>query len=124
MLNGWDAAVIIYIVWSLRHVRSLGPACIVLWGVWRATRRMNMRDKGELFDEKGRKWVHTFCGTILRIGITADNLAVQYCWKCELVIEDDPPEPDERDDLPEGQPVDLDRCHGQGCKAETACRLI
>jgi hypothetical protein len=56
-------------------------------------KRLKLRDRGEVGPviEKGEEhWLsHTFCRTLIRVGITEDGEAVHYCWKCELVFNED-----------------------------------
>lgn len=61
-----------------------------------SARRMGLRDKGT----EGHSY-HSKCGTDVRIGITASQAAVDYCWRCECVVPDDPDEfdPDDGDEV-------------------------
>ncbi len=54
-----------------------------------AAKRMGIRDRGltgtECVDGRSFIFVHPFCKTRVRVGITPDGLAVTYCWRCEKV---------------------------------------
>ncbi len=69
----------------------------------KSAKRINLRDKGEVeADGEGYSVVHSFCNTTIRIGITPDGVAWQYCWRCEEILEiDDEPDPGDEEDVPE-----------------------
>jgi len=78
----------------------------MFFGKWRSARRMGLRDKGKMetwLDENEEPvgWIHMFCKTRIRIGISQGGEPVQYCWRCEVILPDSPPNPKGREDLPE-----------------------
>jgi hypothetical protein len=68
--------------------------------IYRAAKRIGLRDKGKTEDDGDGVWVHDPCGTRTRIGIDAGGRAHEYCWRCEQTIDDDD-DPDPGETVPE-----------------------
>ncbi len=91
------------LVWSFKvNELELKYKDVVSKIIRESAERMSLRDKGEVEANSDNECeVHTFCETRLRIGITEQCVAVQYCWRCEVIIQDDEsPDPDGKEPLP------------------------
>jgi hypothetical protein len=99
------AAILISVNAIIRIATS--PAVEKIYAV-AAAQRLGLRDRGRMGASAYGVYVHEFCKTPVRIGI--DDVieeAVRYCWRCEkdLDLEDDEPDPKNKEDLPVEEPV-------------------